>query len=392
MLSAKCWVGSVRGLGMGHVREGRWPGLSVLLAVLTLTACGEEEAKPAAAAPPPPAVTFAAVAKQPITPGASFTGRIVATDKVEILPRIEGFLEKRDFVEGAEVKKGDVLFEIERTNYEAAVQSAQGSLARAQAAAKQADLEVNRQTTLVRSQATAQARLDQAVASQGDAQGSVLQAEAAVTQADLNLGYTTIVAPIAGRISQATIDPGALVTPQSGVLATIVAVDPMYATFPVSTRELLEIRKRMAETGNNAANAVVSLTLADGTAYGSKGKIDFVDVSADEGTDTVVVRAVFPNPQRLLVDGQIAAVQVDAAKPEELLVVSQASLLFDQQGTYVLALKQDDTVEARHIEIGQASGTWVAVTNGLAEGDRVIVDGVQKARPGQKVTATAAKS
>lgn len=377
---------------MRHV-HGRLLGCaSLLLSVLALSACGEEEAKQAAPPPVPPAVAFAAVNKQPVTPESSYTGRIVATDKVEVIARIEGFLEKRDFVEGTEVKKGDVLFEIERTNYEAELLSAKGSLSRAQAAAKLADLEVNRQATLVKSQATAQVRLDQATASQGDAQGSVEQAQAAVTQADLNLGYTTIVAPIDGRVSQAALDPGALVTPQSGVLATIVAVDPMYATFPVSTRELLDIRKSMAAKGTNAANAVVHLTLADGTDYSHPGAIDFVDVTADQGTDTIVVRAKFPNPDRLLVDGQIAKVTVEAAKPEEVLVVPQAALLFDQQGTYVLALKEDDTVEARHIEIGPASGTWVAVTKGLAEGDRVIVDGVQKARPGLKVTATEAKS
>ncbi|HEX2524745.1 MAG TPA: efflux RND transporter periplasmic adaptor subunit [Geminicoccus sp.] len=365
----------------------------MLVAMLVLSACGEEESHQAAAtAAPPPAVIVAQVGKQPITPQGSYTGRIVATDKVQIVPRIEGFIQKRAFEEGAVVKQGDVLFEIERTNYVAAVQSAQGNLARAQAAAKQADLEVNRQTSLVKSQATAQARLDQAVATQGDAQGAVMQAEAAVTQADLNLSYTTITAPITGRISQATLDVGALVTPQSGMLATIVAVDPMYATFPVSTREILAIRKEMAARGDDASNAVVHLTLADGTDYAHPGKIDFVDVSADQATDTVVVRAEFPNPDNLLVDGQIAKVTVEAAKPDELLVVQQSALLFDQQGTYVLTVKQDDTVEVRHVEIGQTSGTWVAVTKGLDEGDRVIVDGVQKARPGQKVTATEAKS
>uniref|UniRef100_UPI00135B4DFA efflux RND transporter periplasmic adaptor subunit n=1 Tax=Geminicoccus flavidas TaxID=2506407 RepID=UPI00135B4DFA len=146
------------------------------------------------------------------------------TSKVEIIPRIEGFLDRRAFTEGAVVAEGDVLFEIERDSYEAAVKSAQGSLQRAEAAARLADIEVQRQTTLVRNQSAAQARLDEATAKKGDADGAVLQAQAALAQAELNLGYTTITAPIAGRISQAALDPGTLVTPSSGVLATIVAV------------------------------------------------------------------------------------------------------------------------------------------------------------------------
>jgi membrane fusion protein (multidrug efflux system) len=378
---------------MRRAQRRYWRGALLLLGALTLAACGEDEQKAADSGPvsaPPPGVLVAPVAKAPITGSQSFTGRIEATDKVDIVARIEGYLEKRDFVEGAEVKVGDVLFEIEKDTYQAQVESARGSLQRAQAAAKLADIEVGRQTTLVRNQTTAQARLDEATAKKGDADGAVLQAQAALTEANLNLQYTTITAPIAGRISQAAVDPGALVTPQSGVLATVVSVDPMYATFPVSNRQLLQIRKEMAEKKVDAANAVVRLNLADGTDYAHPGKIDFVGVTASEGTDTVTVRAVFPNPERFLVDGQIAKVTVQAEKPEEALVVAQGAVLVDQQGAYVLTVKQDDTVQINRVQLGAATGASVAIVSGLAEGDRVIVDGVQKARPGQKVTPSLA--
>jgi membrane fusion protein (multidrug efflux system) len=360
-----------------------------LLGSLLLTACDDgQSTEEVAAAPPSPGVVVSEVAKAPLTEQASFTGRIQATSKVAIIPRIEGFLERRAFTEGAVVAEGDVLFEIERDSYEAAVKSAQGSLQRAEAAAKLADLEVQRQTTLVRNQTAAQARLDEVTAKKGDADGAVLQAQAALAQAELDLGYTTITAPIAGRISQAAIDPGTLVTPASGVLATIVAVDPMYAVFPVSNRQLLQIRKEMAARSIDASGLQAGLTMADGSAYAHTGKIDFVDVTAEQGTDAVIVRAVFPNPEHFLVDGQIAKVTVRAGTPEQVLVVAQGAVLADQQGPYALTVAADDTAEMRRVQLGPSVGATVAVTSGLAEGDRVIVDGVQKVRPGQKVAPT----
>ena len=384
--SARC--GGV--LSMRHLeRRSRWAPF-LFLAMFGLAGCGEDkdQAAPADKAAPPPAVQVAAVTRAPIDNGDSFTGRIQAADKVDIVSRVEGFLEKRDFQEGAVVEVGSVLFEIEKDSYQAAVESAQGSLERAKASAKLADIEVGRQTSLVKSQSTAQARLDEAAAKKGDADGSVLQAEAALTQAELNLRYATIKAPIAGRISQAAVDPGALVTPGGGVLATIVSIDPMDATFPVSNQQLLEIRKRMAEKNVDASGAIVHLTLADGSDYGHPGKIDFVGVTAEQGTDTVTVRAVFPNPERYLVDGQIAKVTVRAATPQTALVVAQNSILVDQQGAYVLGVNDDDTVEIHRVKLGQAAGTDVAIESGLTEGDRIIVGGVQKAKPGQKVTTT----
>uniref|UniRef100_UPI001359232E efflux RND transporter periplasmic adaptor subunit n=1 Tax=Geminicoccus flavidas TaxID=2506407 RepID=UPI001359232E len=166
--------------------------------------------------------------------------------------------------------------------------------------------------------------------------------------------------------------------------------DPMYAVFPVSNRQLLQIRKEMEARKVDAAGLQAGLTMADGSDYPHPGKIDFVDVTAEQGTDAVIVRAVFPNPEHFLVDGQIAKVTVRAGTPEQVLVVAQGAVLADQQGPYVLTVAADDTAEMRRVQLGAAVGATVAVTSGLAEGDRVIVDGVQKVRPGQKVAPTQA--
>ncbi len=374
------------------MRSGIWGVCltTTLLGVATLlTACDSGEQQSSSAPPStPPGVVVEPVAQIPVTEQASFTGRIQAVSEVDLLPRIEGFLEKRVFTEGAQVAEGDVLFTIQRTNYEAAVKSAQGNLMRAQANAKLADLEVQRQTILVRNRDAAQARLDTAVAQKGDADGAVLQAEAALTQAQLNLSYTTITAPISGRIGEAAVDQGTLITPSTGTLATIVSTDPMYAIFPVSASRLLKIRKQAQEDRIDVAALVASLTLGEGSTYQHDGKIDFVNVTANEGSDTVLVRAVFPNPEGYLVNDQVALVTVRAGEPQQALGVAQAAVLADQQGPYVLVVDKDDVVAVRRVQLGASIGTNVVVTSGLTEGERVIVDGVQKVRLGQKVTPT----
>ena len=370
---------------VGHWQARRWLLGAVLL---VLAACGEEK-KSAAPPAPPPAVVVAPASMQAVAQSATFTGRIQAVAQVDILARIEGFLQERRFTEGAEVKQGDVLFVIQPESYQADVESAQGSLQRAQASLKLADIEVTRQQDLVKRQAVAQQQLDVAVAKQGDSQGAVTQAQAALDQANLNLGYTTITAPIAGRIGRSTFDPGALVSPSSGVLATIVSVDPIYVSFPVSSRQLLQFRQESEARG--PIETVVHLRLPDGSVYPHPGKIDFVNVQADQGTDTVIIRATLPNPERLLVDGQIGVVQVAAADPEQVLTVPQSAILVDQQGSYVITVGDDSVATVTRITVGTTQGTFSTVTGGLKEGQRVIVDGVQKVRPGQKVAASEAK-
>jgi membrane fusion protein (multidrug efflux system) len=215
------------------------------------------------------------------------------------------------------------------------------------------------------------------------AAASILEAQAALEQAEINLGYTEIHAPIAGRIGRADLSVGNLVGPDSGVLATIVSQDPIYVTFPVSQRQLLAHRGERGEP-------VVRVTLPDGTLYEHAGRLNFLDVQVDPGTDTVTVRAELPNPDRVLVDGQFVGVRVERGEPERVLAVPQAALQLDQAGPYVLVVGGDDKVEARRVTLGDAEGAQVVVEGGLNQGERIIVEGIQKVRPGMTVAVSEA--
>jgi membrane fusion protein (multidrug efflux system) len=219
------------------------------------------------------------------------------------------------------------------------------------------------------------------------ARAQVLAAKAQLQIAELNLGYTEIHAPIKGRIGLTTYTIGNLVGPGSGVLATIVNQDPIYVTFPVSTRVILGVREQAVATGKSDV-VVVRAQLPDGKMYQHPGKVNFLNIQADQTTDTIVVRAQFPNPEGFLVDGEFVNVTVEQEKPDEALLVPQSAMQTDQGGSYVLLVNAQDEVEVRRIEVGQSYGTSIVATSGLKAGDRVIVEGIQKVRPGVKVQAT----
>ncbi|MBI3435469.1 MAG: efflux RND transporter periplasmic adaptor subunit [Proteobacteria bacterium] len=332
------------------------------------------------------------VAAVEIKPTHSFTARVEAKDKVELRARIEGFLEQRAFTEGADVKAGDLLFVIEKGLYRAAVEEAQGALEKARATLKLAEIDVDRQTQLVQRNVAAQAVLDQVTARLGEARGALLAQNAALEKAQLQLGYTEIRAPIAGRISRASVSVGAFVAPASGALATIVRQDPIYATFPVSQRDILDIRNRNASAGAAKRDAfVVHAVLADASRYGQPGKLDFIDVTINQGTDTVLVRASFANPDRILVDGALVNVVVESGAAERALRVAQQALQVDQSGAYVLVVDKESKVRVRRVELGRGLGAQVIVSKGLEADDLVITEGIQKVRPGQVVEATEVK-
>ncbi len=352
-------------------------GLALLLPGLALA---QEQAQT-----PPPAVTVVAVETADITPSVSFTGRIEAIDKVDLIARVDGFLEARPFTEGGMVEKGDLLFAIEKGPYEAALGEVDAAIASAQASLKLAQIEVDRQSTLVAKQAAAQAVLDKVTAEADQARAAVQSAEAQRAEAELNLGYTDVKAPFTGRIGRAAVSVGAYVGPSNGPLATIVSQDPMYVSFPVTERQLLNFRGRMASSGADESSLSVKVRLADGTLYDRVGKIDFVDVEVDTGTDTVTVRAVLDNPDSMLIDQQLVTAVVGTAEPETALVIPQAATLVDQGGRYVLVVGDDDKVEQRPITIGQPIDGKFVVTGGLEAGERVITEGVQRVRPGMVV-------
>lgn len=354
--------------------------------VLALAGCKETEQQ-AAPAPPPPAVVVAQAKMQDLASASTYTGRIEAIDTVDLRARVSGYLEAFNFEEGKKVNKGDVLFEIERKPYEIVLAQAEANLASAKAALANAQVTYDRKKELAQKNIASQADLDNAEAALKQAEASIQARVADVENAKLNLSYTRILAPFSGIIGPKTYSPGAFLSAQSNPLATLVRQDPMYITFPVPQRVLLDVRKR----GQNVDSVYVELILADGTSYDEKGKIQFADVQATASTDSVLIRASVPNPDGLLVDKQVVDVRVVANDPQEKLVIPQSALLLDQQGAYVLKVDQSKKVVLQRIKTGDEYGTSLVVTEGLKAGDEVIVSGQQKTRPGQEVAPNTMK-
>jgi membrane fusion protein, multidrug efflux system len=323
--------------------------------------------------------------KQPIARSAEFVGRIEAIERVDLRARVTGYLDAVLFKEGDRVKEGDPLFRIDQAPFQASVQQAQGALLRAQGVYTNASLQAARAEELVKTGATAVAERDKRVADQQGAQGDVVTADANLHTAKINLGYTDITSPIAGIIGKAIVTKGNLVGPDSGVLTTIVSVDPMYVAFPVSQREFLTVRRSEIQSGDRKVG--ITIRFSDGTAYDKPGVINFLNVMVDRSTDTVLVRATIPNPDGVLIDGQLVRVAVQGDKPEEKVLVPQAALLADQQGTYLFTV-QDGKATVRRVKVGGDKGTDAVIGDGLAGGEQVIVQGIESVRPGGAVTAT----
>lgn len=356
----------------------------VLLSVLSAGSVANAQAP---AATPPPSVVVETVRLRDAVDESTYIGRVQAIDKVSIRARIDGFLASRGFDEGGEVKKDQVLFTLEKEPYEAALALAQANLANAKAALELAQATYDRTKPLADRGTSSQAVLDDAISKLAQARASVQGQEAALRQAELNLGYTEIRAPMDGRTGRATYSIGEYVGPSSNPLVTLVRQDPMYVAFPVPQRVLLAVRRE----GRTADSVLVRLKLPDASAYAHDGSIKFSEVEGNAGTDTITVRAEFPNPERLLVDQQIVGVSVLDKKPELRLMMSQAALLLDQQGAYVLLVTPQSKVETRRIEVGEQRGPLIVIKSGLGEGDRVIISGQQKVRPGTTVEASEIK-
>ncbi|HMH96152.1 MAG TPA: efflux RND transporter periplasmic adaptor subunit [Bradyrhizobium sp.] len=362
---------------------------AVLCLVLPIAGCGDSNQPNPAAAAPAPAVTVVKVTAAEIKPATTFTGRIEAKNKVDLRVRVDGFLEKRLFDEGMDVKEGELLFVIEKGLYQAAVDQAKAALETAQSTLKLADLDVDRQTQLLQRNVVAQATLDQVTAKQGEARGNMLAQKAALEKAELQLSYTDIKSPISGRIGRASVSVGNFVSPSNSALATIVSQDPIYASFPVTQREMLAVRKQQA--AGKGGEYVIYVQLADGSRYASPGKIDFLDNTVNQGTDTVQVRALFANPDRVLVDGQLVTVVAEEGKGESALLAPQQALQVDQTGPYVLVVDKDNKIQIRRVETDVARGANIVVRKGLAENELIVTEGIQRVRPGQVVAPTEAK-
>jgi membrane fusion protein, multidrug efflux system len=324
------------------------------------------------------------VERKPIAQTVNFVGRIAAINKVEVHARVTGYLEDVLFKEGEVVSEGQPLYRIEKDLFQAAVDQAEGVLANDKAKKLLTAIQYQRSEELAKTSAGTVVARDQALTADRAADAQILISTANLDTAKINLGYTAIVSPIAGKIGRTNITKGNVVTPESGILTTIVSQDPMYVLFPVSQRDIM--RARDASRSVDIEGIKVRLRFADGSSYDQIGKINFVDVTVDRATDTVQVRAAFANPSGALIDGQLVSVNLEAAAPQEQVVVPQAALVTDQKGVYVFVV-DNGKVAIRRITTGGASGADVIVSDGLSGGEQIIVEGLQTLRPGMAVQA-----
>jgi len=367
----------------------RWilPPVLIVLVGLGWLAVAQFQKRPvsAAVAVPPPAVGVRPAVLKGVNQSFEFVGRIKAVNKVELRARIEGFLEKVLFREGQDVKTGQLLYQIEKAQFQALVDQAKANLLVAEAAETNAGLEYGRNVELNKRQFSPQSQVDQNKAAVDTAKGRVMQMKAALTQAETNLDYTDIRAPIDGRIGRTAFTVGNLVNPASGVLATIVSQDPIYVLFPVSVRDLETIREARHKEDGGMTKIDIRIRLSNGRDYAHPGVWNFTDPQVDQQTDALIMRATIPNPEGQLVDGQFVTAVIRERKEEQRLAIPQVALQVDQSGYYVLVVDDHHKVELRRVKTGPNLDTDVVITSGLREGDKVIVDGIQKVRPGQIV-------
>jgi membrane fusion protein (multidrug efflux system) len=340
----------------------------------------------------PPAVGVVTAAYKPMAESTEINGRIQSAQHVDLVARVTAFLDTQLFADGAEVKKGDLLYRLERAPFEADVAAKQAAVAEAEAQLENANLAVGRADELYKRQAGTQVTLDNARTTQRSAAAQLQAAQAQLQQSQINLDYTEIRSPIDGRIGRTAVTIGNVVGPTSGTLATIVSADPMYVVFPVAMRRILELRDRYVDKGGFDA-VTIRLRLPDGKMYGKQGKLDFVDVGVAKDTDTIVLRGTIPNPLittaaipiRELANDEFVSVSLEAVQPLKVLAIPRAAILSDQQGDYVYVVNAQNVVEQRRVKLGQSTPETAAVTDGLTEGESVIIEGIQRTRPGAVV-------
>lgn len=365
-------------------------GLIASLAIFS--ACSNDQAADQAGAPPAMPVGVVELVSEPLTLTTELPGRTLAYRIAEIRPRINGVVEERLFQEGGEVEAGQVLYQIEDNSYRAAFAAAEAEVARAESALDIAQLRRDRLQPLTESQRVSRQEFDEAEANLSQARANLAAAQAQMEQAQINLDYTRITSPINGRIGKSQVTEGALVTAlQANELTTVRQLDPIYVEVNQSAEQLLALRRQANNLGVDVTRGLpVHLILEGGLRYPMEGQLEFAEVSVDEATGTVTLRAVFPNPDLMLLPGMFVRTELTQLQLENALTVPQQAVMRDPEGNAnVWVVGSNNMVEVRPVQVSQAVSNQWLIEQGLAAGDQVIVDSLQKIGPGMPVSPLA---
>lgn len=356
---------------------------------LALTGCNDKETQQSA--PQAPEVGVVTLKSAPLQITTELPGRTSALRIAEVRPQVSGIILKRNFEEGSEIKAGDSLYQIDPATYQAAYDSAKGDLAKAQASANIAQLTLKRYQKLLGTQYISQQDYDTALADSQQANATVVAAKAAVETARINLAYTKVTSPISGRIGKSAFTEGALVTNgQTTALSTVQQLDPIYVDVTQSSNDFLRLKQELAEGKLKQENgkAKVQLITNEGITYSQEGSLEFSDVTVDQTTGSITLRAIFPNPDKTLLPGMFVRAKLEeGVNPDALLVPQQGVTRTPRGDASAMVVGKDDKVEVRQLKTSQAIGDKWLVTDGLRSGDRVIVTGLQKVKPGVQVKA-----
>ena len=365
---------------------------SLLIAVVLLSACRQEN--PKTIAPGPMEVDISTIKQQLVNLAVELPGRTAAYRIAEVRPQVGGIIKKRLFTEGSEVKAGQLLYQIDPDTYQARFDSAKAALAKADALEHSARLKAERYRTLVQTKAVSDQDQVEMEANWKQAVADVAAAKAAVDSARINLDYTKLTAPISGRIGRSTVTEGALVTAeQATALATIQQLDPLYVDLNQSSTEMLNLKKELSSEQTQhleKSQSRVKVLFEDGAEYSQPGTLEFSDVTVNQTTGTVILRAIVANPDQRLLPGMFVRARIDKGQRPNAILVPAVSISRNSKGQpMVMLVNKESVVEARIVQTGQNIGDQVLVTEGLSEGEQVIVAGLQKIKPGVSVKAAA---
>lgn len=370
-------------------RYGQWRHLGLTLATAAVVALAGCEDKNTFVAPPPPKVDVATPVQRPVTRYVEATGNTAPIKSVDLVARVQGFLQSQNYQDGTFVKQGTQLFTIEPETYKLKLDQAQAAEVGAQASLKQAEADFRRQSELVQRQAVSQATLDTSTSTRDNAQASLQQAQANTRIAEVNYGYTKVSAPFDGIVSAHMVSIGELVGVSSPTqLATIVAMDPIYVNFTVNEQDVLRIRAEAARRGLTAADLKqfpIEIGLQTETGYPHEGHLDYVAPTLNSSTGTLAVRGLVPNDKRVLLPGYFVRVRVPFTQEKDALLVPDTALGSDQGGRYLLVVGADNIVEQRKVQIGPVDNGLRVIEGGLKPDDRVVIAGLLRVIPGQKI-------